>query len=253
MTYPPRSTQRDSLDWLVSKFAREVSGVTHAVLVSADGLLMAASEHMPIERADQLAAVASGLASLSAGAAQLFDGGYVLQSVVEMENGYLLLMRVGDGSNLATLATRTATSARSATRWRCWSSGWAASSSRHGERRSTRERPMDDLESIAAEDQPSLVRPYTLTAGRTDSRVSLPLEAPIEAVRVRQAATVAGKRCAGTDLRDVRDSPSVAEIAARLSLPLGVARVLIGDLVTPGHLRVRTTLSDRSSIDERAN
>ena len=65
MTYPPRSTQRDSLDWLVSKFAREVSGVSHAVLVSADGLLMAASEHMPTERADQLAAVASGLASLS--------------------------------------------------------------------------------------------------------------------------------------------------------------------------------------------
>ena len=58
----------------------------------------------PIERADQLAAVASGLASLSTGAAQLFDGGYVMQSVVEMENGYLLLMRVGDGSNLATLA-----------------------------------------------------------------------------------------------------------------------------------------------------
>ncbi|ULE35461.1 roadblock/LC7 domain-containing protein [Mycobacterium sp. IDR2000157661] len=80
--------------------------MSHAVLVSADGLLMAASEHIPTERADQLAAVASGLASLSTGAAQLFDGGHVLQSVVEMENGYLLLMRVGDGSNLATLATR---------------------------------------------------------------------------------------------------------------------------------------------------
>ena len=50
-SFKPRSTQRDSLDWLVSKFARDVSGVTHAVLVSADGLLMAASEHMPIERA----------------------------------------------------------------------------------------------------------------------------------------------------------------------------------------------------------
>lgn len=97
---------RESLDWLVAKFAREVSGVSHAVLVSADGLLMAASEHMPGERADQLAAVASGLASLSAGAAQLFQGGHVMQSVVEMENGYLLLMRVGDGSNLATLSTR---------------------------------------------------------------------------------------------------------------------------------------------------
>ncbi|MDX1874146.1 roadblock/LC7 domain-containing protein [Mycolicibacterium sp. 120266] len=100
------SPQRQSLDWLVSRFAREVAGVSHAVLVSADGLLMAASEHMPIERADQLAAVASGLASLSTGAAQLFEGGHVMQSVVEMENGYLLLMRVGDGSHLATLATR---------------------------------------------------------------------------------------------------------------------------------------------------
>jgi uncharacterized protein len=95
-----------SLDWLVGRFAREVPGVSHAILVSADGLRVAASEHIPGERADQLAAVASGLASLSAGAAQLFDGGGVLQSVVEMDNGYLLLMRVGDGSNLATLATR---------------------------------------------------------------------------------------------------------------------------------------------------
>jgi len=101
-----RPTQRDSLDWLVSRFAHDVAGVSHAILVSADGLLMASSEHMPVERADQLAAVTSGLASLSTGAAQLFDGGHVLQSVVEMENGYLLLMRVGDGSNLATLATR---------------------------------------------------------------------------------------------------------------------------------------------------
>jgi uncharacterized protein len=105
MTYS-RSSQRNSLDWLVSNFARDVPGVTHAVLVSADGLLVAASEHIPQERADQLAAVSSGLASLAAGAAQLFNGGHVLQSVVEMEGGYLLLMRVGDGSNLATLASR---------------------------------------------------------------------------------------------------------------------------------------------------
>ena len=75
------------------------------MLVSADGLLVAASEHLPAERADQLAAVSSGLASLSTGAAQLFEGGQVLQSVVEMQNGYLLLMRVGDGSHLATLAS----------------------------------------------------------------------------------------------------------------------------------------------------
>jgi predicted regulator of Ras-like GTPase activity (Roadblock/LC7/MglB family) len=72
--------------------------------VSVDGLLVAASEELPKDRADQLAAVTSGLASLSIGAAQLFDGGRVLQSVVEMQNGYLLIMRVGDGSHLAVLA-----------------------------------------------------------------------------------------------------------------------------------------------------
>ena len=55
----------NSLDWLVSKFAREVPGVAHALLVSVDGLPIAASEQLPRERADQLAAVASGLASLA--------------------------------------------------------------------------------------------------------------------------------------------------------------------------------------------
>ena len=93
-----------SLDWLVTKFAREVPGVAHALLVSVDGLPIAASELLPRERADQLAAVASGLASLATGAAQLFEGGRVLQTVVEMQRGYLLLMRVGDGSHLVVLA-----------------------------------------------------------------------------------------------------------------------------------------------------
>ena len=110
---------------------------------------------------------------------------------------------------------------------------------------------MDELESFAPEDQPSLVRPYTLTAGRTDSRVSLPLEAPVETVISDKP-----QRWPGNDVRAqicamCGSSPSVAEIAAHLSLPIGVVRVLIGDLVSSGHLKVRTTLSDQSSIDER--
>jgi uncharacterized protein DUF742 len=110
---------------------------------------------------------------------------------------------------------------------------------------------MDELEPRYPVDQPSLVRPYTLTAGRTDSRVNLPLEAPVEAV-----VTDKPRRWPGNDVRAhicamCANSPSVAEIAARLSLPIGVARVLIGDLVSSGHLRVHATLSDVSSIDER--
>jgi hypothetical protein len=64
---------------------------------------MASSELLPADRAEQMAAVASGMASLASGAARLFQGGTVLQSVIEMELGYLLLMSVGDGSHLAAL------------------------------------------------------------------------------------------------------------------------------------------------------
>lgn len=101
-------------------------------------------------------------------------------------------------------------------------------------------------------DAPQLVRPYTLTAGRTDSRVNLPLEAPVETV----VAPPKPPRWPGNDVRGqiltlCADSPSVAEIAAVLSLPLGVARVLIGDLVTQGYLRVHTTLGDSTTDDER--
>jgi uncharacterized protein DUF742 len=110
---------------------------------------------------------------------------------------------------------------------------------------------MDPFEPREIADQPSLVRPYTLTAGRTGSRVSLPLEAPIEAIVSDKAPRWPGNDVRAEICAMCSDNPSVAEISAHLSLPIGVARVLIGDLVSSGHLRVRTTLSDRSSIDER--
>ena len=96
--------QQPSLSWLVSEFTRDVPGVAHAVLVSADGLLVAASDGLPSERGDQLSALTSGLASLTVGAADLFTAGKVVQSVIEMEHGFMLLMSVGDGSNLTVLA-----------------------------------------------------------------------------------------------------------------------------------------------------
>jgi predicted regulator of Ras-like GTPase activity (Roadblock/LC7/MglB family) len=101
------SEQRD-LDWLVTRFVDDVADAAHAILVSADGLLMAASASIPGERGEQLAAVSSGLASLAVGAARLFEGGSVLQTIVEMDNGYLMLMSVGDGSNLAVLTEASA-------------------------------------------------------------------------------------------------------------------------------------------------
>ena len=98
------SKEAENLNWLVSNFANSVPGAAHAIVVSADGLLMAVSERLDRARADTLSAVASGLASLTQGSARLFGGGTVTQTVVEMERGYLLVMAVSDGSCLAVLA-----------------------------------------------------------------------------------------------------------------------------------------------------
>jgi predicted regulator of Ras-like GTPase activity (Roadblock/LC7/MglB family) len=68
---------------------------------------MAVSDRLDRARADQLAAVASGLASLTQGASRCFGGGVVTQTVVEMEKGLLLVMEIGDGSALAVLAALT--------------------------------------------------------------------------------------------------------------------------------------------------
>jgi hypothetical protein len=114
---------------------------------------------------------------------------------------------------------------------------------------------MDELrdawESGEPEVEASLVRPYTLTAGRTNTRVNLPLEAPIRTLEFGPAPRWPGNDVRAKILGLGVDSPSVAEIAARLSLPLGVARVLIGDLVTQGYMRVQTTLGESVTTGER--
>jgi len=97
-------SQPSRFGWLVSNFVERVPGVAHAVVVSADGLLLTSSQGLPRDRADQLAAVASGLVSLTQGAARCFEAGHVVQTVVEMERGFLLLMSISDGSCLGVLA-----------------------------------------------------------------------------------------------------------------------------------------------------
>jgi peroxiredoxin Q/BCP len=100
--------------------------------------------------------------------------------------------------------------------------------------------------------EPNLVRPYTLTAGRTDSGVELALEAPIEALNTKSKPPRWPRNdVRGQILTCCVESPSVAEIAARLSLPLGATRFLVGELVTQGYLRVHAPLGDSMTIDER--
>lgn len=100
----PLSEQAQTFTWLVDNFVAEVPGVSHAVVVSADGLLVTTSQGMPVERGEQLAAIASGMLSLARSSARLFEHGACEQTIVRMERGYLFLMAVSDGSCLTVLA-----------------------------------------------------------------------------------------------------------------------------------------------------
>jgi len=93
-----------NLSWLLTNFVERVPAVAHAVVVSSDGLPLACSDGFPKDRVDQLAAVTSGLTSLTQGAARVFEGGAVTQTVVEMRRGLLIMMTISDGSSLAVLA-----------------------------------------------------------------------------------------------------------------------------------------------------
>ena len=98
------SADARNLNWLVGNFAKATPGVAHAMVISADGLPVAISERLDRARADQLAAIGSGLASLTIGASRCFGGGLVKQCVVEMEGGFMFIMSISDGSCLAVLA-----------------------------------------------------------------------------------------------------------------------------------------------------
>ncbi|WP_131744867.1 roadblock/LC7 domain-containing protein [Frankia sp. Cppng1_Ct_nod] len=95
----------ENMSWLLNNLTRKVPEVTHAIVLSSDGLLLATSNGMDRTTADQLAAVASGFNSLARGAGRFFGGGNVRQTIVEMEQGFLFVTAVGDGSCLAILST----------------------------------------------------------------------------------------------------------------------------------------------------
>lgn len=117
------SHEARNLQWLLQSFVEEVHGVRSVAVVSSDGLLLITSHAEadasppPAPPADEdpavpaprknpagdrgdLAAVVSGLASLTVGAAKLMDGGKVRQTTVAMSDGALFVMSISDGSLL---------------------------------------------------------------------------------------------------------------------------------------------------------
>jgi len=99
-----RSGDAREFGWLVVRFVESTPGVSDALVLSADGLPMAVSPGLAPDLADRLAAVAAGLVGLANGAAVPFRAGRVTQVVVELENAFIFVTGVSEGSSLAVLA-----------------------------------------------------------------------------------------------------------------------------------------------------
>jgi predicted regulator of Ras-like GTPase activity (Roadblock/LC7/MglB family) len=103
---PELSAQARNFNWLLSNFVDETSGVTNAVAVSSDGLLMALSNSIERSTAEQLAAIIAGIASLGHSTSRAFGLGGLDQVIIAMRNGYFFVSAVSDGSCLGVVADR---------------------------------------------------------------------------------------------------------------------------------------------------
>ncbi len=96
---------------------------------------------------------------------------------------------------------------------------------------------------MSSTDPDRLVRPYLITGGRTESRDQLPMETLVEA-RPMPSDTLASLRFEPRRVIDLCAQPlSVAEVAADLSVPLGVARVIVADLADARLVTIHRTVS----------
>ena len=98
---------------------------------------------------------------------------------------------------------------------------------------------------------PNRARPYTLTGGRTRARIELPIEVTVETLESGGELDWEPGDVRTVIVRLCRSRQSIAEISSYARLPIGVTRVLVGDLVESGHLRIHATLTDHSTVSER--
>ncbi|MET0136504.1 MAG: roadblock/LC7 domain-containing protein, partial [Kibdelosporangium sp.] len=103
-----KANTRADLDWLLEDLVGRVVGARHAVVLSADGLLVGRSPALSKEDGEHLSAVASAFQSLARGTGRQFNGGRVRQTIVEMERAFLFVTAAGQGTCLAVLGEQDA-------------------------------------------------------------------------------------------------------------------------------------------------
>ncbi|HEX6197995.1 MAG TPA: roadblock/LC7 domain-containing protein [Jiangellaceae bacterium] len=89
------------INWLLDDLANRLSEIRHAIVLSGDGLAVAASSGLDREERERFAAIASGLHSLAKGSGRSFEAGSVVSTLVELEGGFLFVVAAGERSCLA--------------------------------------------------------------------------------------------------------------------------------------------------------
>ncbi len=108
MTATTISSQVRNVNWLMTRFVSDTVGVEQSIAVSSDGLLMAISSNLDRASADKMAAIVTGMRSLSDGAARVLGKGGVNQVLIEMRQAYLFVATISGGSALGVVAAKNA-------------------------------------------------------------------------------------------------------------------------------------------------
>jgi predicted regulator of Ras-like GTPase activity (Roadblock/LC7/MglB family) len=101
-------TQTDTtgqLSWLLDNLVTQVEHILQAVILSRDGLVVAASKGLSREDGEHLSALAAGVQSLARGTGRQFRAGEVRQTIIEMESAFLFIVAAGKGTCLAVLTS----------------------------------------------------------------------------------------------------------------------------------------------------
>ena len=93
------------LSWLLDNLVDRVEHVQQALLLSRDGLAVAASRGLSPEDTEHLSALAAGMQSLARGTGRHFHAGEVRQTIIEMESAFLFVIAAGKGTCLAVLTS----------------------------------------------------------------------------------------------------------------------------------------------------
>ncbi|MEO3751837.1 roadblock/LC7 domain-containing protein [Streptomyces sp. B6B3] len=101
------TTQNPAVQKLLDEKIRDIAGVRGAVVFSEDGLVLYASG-VQEDFAQRRAAVASSLGSIADHVAFEEQAGAVKRTLIDMEEGYVIVARCGQRSQIAVSASHTA-------------------------------------------------------------------------------------------------------------------------------------------------